>query len=82
MISPTAWQKRALHDLEHTRDSYQTIADRYGRHRQTIILLCKRHGIKRPEGAGHRPGPAPLDQAKPISAAHRMVAVHLNLAST
>lgn len=62
------WQASALHDLEHGDLSYQEIADKYGRDRDTIIKLKKQYGVVRQKPT--RKGPRPVVEMQQISPAH------------
>ena len=69
------WQIRALSDLRTTTLSYQELADKYGRDRNTLIKLKREHQITRP--SGHRNGPKPAVELKQLSPAHRALGLRI-----
>lgn len=71
------WQASAILDLRETDLSYQEIANKYGRDRDTIIKLKKASGVVRKMGP--RKGSRPATAAKQLSPAHRSLGVRLSL---
>lgn len=73
----SGWKLAAIHDLENTNLSYNEIARKYGRHKDTIIKLIPRHNIRRPDHL-QKSGKAVRDM-EPIDDEHRCIGMHLTI---
>jgi DNA-binding XRE family transcriptional regulator len=73
-----AWQDLAVHDLKTTDLSYEEIAKKYGRARDTVIKLARLHNLIG-NRAVSRNGPRKMADLKPLSREHRTVGVRLTL---
>lgn len=77
MADNHSWHADAIKDLEETNLSYQEIADKYGRDRDTIIKLKNRYKLTRK--LPPRKGPRRVIDRKELSPLHRAVGIRLSL---
>ncbi len=74
---PQDWQTLALKDLAETDLSYKEIGEKYGRDRDTVLNLRRKHNVVRK--LPPRKGLRPAVEIKQLSPEHRALGVRLSI---
>ena len=77
MAIDIGWHPGAIYDLTNTTMSYDQIARKYGRTKDTIVKLKKKMNITRP--AGLLKGAQAARFLEPIDQMHRNVGIHVTI---
>jgi len=76
-MKSASWHAAALEDYQHSGMSFDALAKKYGRSRDTLIKLVKTHDVQRCTPLA-RPGRGKMLDLEPLSEVHKYIGVRIN----